>query len=604
VLALAMRFDWGAMALTDNCDVFFAAHENGINRVIGHVATQRPSLFNYGSKSVVDDPSLLCAAVQANPFVRTYQNPLVKQISALQVVGSGPPNTPAVEYLDFGVQVTLPQVDFSPGTIALPAELNPPLPAQHFAASTTVRAGIGCPPGEQFICSSVDAFATGTVGYTSPGPGGTLSGQLDGLDTVDITPAELESAVNCYGRLVVNAAVLPLLEQLKFPYPSSPIDLGFAAPPGWAPNQTGGDAALRVNPSTSVAIPNNPALEDDQIKAFLDLAPTTIHPTAGGSKLSGTPQARVRNGLFDIILALSKPALRRIFDAFRDSFTWGSTSGQVNFGPFILGYTFTAVTLSDGNVDLNNNNTVSISGLDVNVGTFTVCIGFDLGQICTPPICIVPNPLDGCIVQVPGICVNLGTIQACFDLGPLFTAAVSATLTPITKYATNPARAGMDNWKADTNNDQNQWQLYAELLTIAFDYFDIADGALQLLVDAVTAAIDAILAPFPSWVQDFVNMILGPIEDLVVTILDLPADFGQWLFERLSDLRLPKLLLNAITEFLAPTISLAQVTDPIKIASGSTNPPDLLQILIPLEFVGVSVTADELIVQVDIADPT
>jgi hypothetical protein len=37
------------MALTDFCSIFASVHENAINTVIKAVATQRPSLFNYGT---------------------------------------------------------------------------------------------------------------------------------------------------------------------------------------------------------------------------------------------------------------------------------------------------------------------------------------------------------------------------------------------------------------------------------------------------------------------------------------------------------------------------------------------------------------------------
>ena len=37
------------VALTDNCDIYAAINEAGINRVVRHAMRQRPSLFNYGT---------------------------------------------------------------------------------------------------------------------------------------------------------------------------------------------------------------------------------------------------------------------------------------------------------------------------------------------------------------------------------------------------------------------------------------------------------------------------------------------------------------------------------------------------------------------------
>jgi len=46
----------GAVALTDNCDVFVGVNEDALNRLVRHVVRQRPSLVNLGSLSVVAVP--------------------------------------------------------------------------------------------------------------------------------------------------------------------------------------------------------------------------------------------------------------------------------------------------------------------------------------------------------------------------------------------------------------------------------------------------------------------------------------------------------------------------------------------------------------------
>jgi hypothetical protein len=386
-----------------------------------------------------------------------------------------------------------------------------------------------------------------------------------------------------------------LLSRLAFPYPSPPLNLGFAA--------------ATVKPSTSAAIPNNPALEDDQIKAFLDLILTKGSSGGSSPKPPGVPRPRVRTGPFDITIALSKAAFRNIIDDFRDGFTLGSTSGGGNFGPFSLTYTATAMSLADGTVDLHNDNTVSISGLDINFGTLSVCIGIDIPQICVGGFCLVPpvgSPPLPCFVRAPTICIFGGnpTIQSCLDVGPLITAEISATLTPLTKYSVNPARTpSMNDWDADDANVQNHWQVYVDPLTIHLDLFDIADNALDLFINAVNTAIDALLAPLPGWAQDLIKSILGPVIDLVRTILGFGADFGQWLADQLAGLGIIDIILTAIADYLAKDNPLIQVADPINIVAKDPSIP-LIQILIPVEFAGVHVTADELIVEADIADPT
>src|SRR4029453_12423534 len=113
----------------------------GINRVVQHFARQRPSFLNYGSGGVVADPSRLCVQVQPDPVLLQRQNPLVGLGPVLPVIG-----TNGAYQVDYAAQVTALEVDFSPGNIALPAELNPPLDDQSWAVHATVCGGLGCPP--------------------------------------------------------------------------------------------------------------------------------------------------------------------------------------------------------------------------------------------------------------------------------------------------------------------------------------------------------------------------------------------------------------------------------------------------------------------------
>src|SRR5581483_7486076 len=117
------------MALTSNCDLFVSVNEAGINLVLHHIMRQRPSLFNYGTLAVTRNPQLLCAPIDAAPAVFQRNNPLLSIEPPLPIFGTNPPLG-----LDYVLQLTQAQIDFAPGNvITLPAELNPPLPAQDLA---------------------------------------------------------------------------------------------------------------------------------------------------------------------------------------------------------------------------------------------------------------------------------------------------------------------------------------------------------------------------------------------------------------------------------------------------------------------------------------
>ena len=128
------------MGFTDHCDLFASIHEEGINRIIGHIQRQRPSLFNYATAYVAAHPNLLCKEIMPHPIVSLRGNPLVTVVDPLPIPGTS-------YAVNFAAQIAEAQIDFHPGDeFALPPELGPPLKTQRLAIKVTVCGGIGCPP--------------------------------------------------------------------------------------------------------------------------------------------------------------------------------------------------------------------------------------------------------------------------------------------------------------------------------------------------------------------------------------------------------------------------------------------------------------------------
>lgn len=621
------------MAFTDHCDIFISLLEAGINRVLNHVRRQRPSLFNYGSQAVRDDESLLCSPIGVHPVVRARLNPVVTvvpQLPAVPILGSN-------YVIDYCAQLTKAAVDFHPGNVlALPPELGV-LAAQRFAIGATVCAGLGCPPDDlvnrlppshstgssqpagtpgtssrgddrprrdepprppellrsrQLRCFCVDGFAVGSVDFVGPIGDQHVVGTLEGLEIVDIKPDGLESALECYAALEVKLVVLPLLA----------VDAVKMA------NEDVMGATVAVEPSpVTAALPNNPAVENDQIKVFLDL---TAAPGGGGGggggggpvpppPAPGVDRARVRVGPFDLTLALSDDAVEDLFDAVRDSFTF-SKSDSVDFGPFTFSYAI-AAHLEGGTIELRNDGTIRIKELDIKWDTAQVCFGIDIPEICIGGFCIIPSPW-GCILRAPRICVfsDNPDIEVCLDIGGLITSEISATVTPHMRYSTNHP-AAMNDWDARDALIWNRWQLVVDIETLDFDLFDIADIVGDLLHNALEAAVSGLLGFLPGWAQDLVLAILGPIIDLVVAIIDLPDDVGEWLSDLLGvSLGLFNAILTAVANHYAAGHPLLELEDgfPLPIP----NVGGLIPVLLPVEFLGVRVNADELILEGDIGN--
>ena len=82
------------MAFTDNCDLYGAVHEDGVNRVIRHIVRQRPSLFNYATVEVANNRELWCSKVEHTGDVTKYNNPLFTIMDPLPLFGADAPRLP------------------------------------------------------------------------------------------------------------------------------------------------------------------------------------------------------------------------------------------------------------------------------------------------------------------------------------------------------------------------------------------------------------------------------------------------------------------------------------------------------------------------------
>jgi hypothetical protein len=284
------------MALTDNCNLFCAIQEDGINQLIRHIRRKRPSLFNYGTQAVANNPDLLCQPIDFAPEIVTEENPnpFVTIEDPLPVFG-----TKGLIGLNFCAQLVELEVDLHPeGIVQLPPELSPPLKEQRFAIRATVCAGIGCPPEDVLIslipqpsffstkpfptdsspkgkvyvayvrmvvptdkleCFCIDLYAAGHFEIVGTEPAQGLVTRLDGVEIVDIKPDQLEANLECYIKLMIEVVILP---RLAFALDTMIFNIASLA-------------AIEISATPiSTAVPNNPAIENDQLKVFISVKVT------------------------------------------------------------------------------------------------------------------------------------------------------------------------------------------------------------------------------------------------------------------------------------------------------------------------------------------
>jgi hypothetical protein len=279
-------------------DLHGAITDSAINRVVQLLMTWRPSLFNhvapaqfllvgahpgfvgFGERWLVCNPVPLPPGVDPNIFPRYTRRPPLK-IPGLP--GGGAP---------YCLQLTTLRIDFAPSDqIALPPELSPPLDDQQFALWAGASAGIGCPSDElvdallstrlnmrakyqphrdlvdrlaldvsSLICFSLEVFVTGHL-YTdiqpdpSKPPVTRIRVALDAVEVKDLMPPGLEEAVECYLRMAIRGYVLPELVLAIEPIVAKVLDL-----------------TLKVVPTLSAGPPHNPAIEQNELRVWLDVA--------------------------------------------------------------------------------------------------------------------------------------------------------------------------------------------------------------------------------------------------------------------------------------------------------------------------------------------
>ena len=271
------------MALTSNSDLYGAAHEDGFNLIIHHVMQQRPSLFNYGTASFLQNPEeLFCREIKSHPEVARRGNPLASSVDPLPIPGTN-------LGVEFCFQISNLAIDFHPGNqFDLPAELTPPLNDQQASLYLEVCAAIACPereiverfadqlavesskqgkdkehkddvgrplqplPFKSIECFCLKIFATAHAELIGSRNDKQLGIRLDGLEIVDIEPQGLENSLECYIGSIIRLSLLP---KLRFPLSTMLLEI-----PGLF--------NIAISPAP---VSNNPAIEEDQIKVFANM---------------------------------------------------------------------------------------------------------------------------------------------------------------------------------------------------------------------------------------------------------------------------------------------------------------------------------------------
>lgn len=278
-------------------DLHVSVTEDGINGAIALLMRHAPFLFNYAYPTL--KPILVRHELLDQPLVVGYEEewlachdvPFPPVAGAPRFRRLPPMVLPGMPIeLPWCIQVTRLALDLHPGgRIDLPPQLQPPLPEQAFALELELGFGFACIPThvavalareqttraarmlhrhrpqilpvKKLLCSKLRVLAVGhleveTHSLADGSQRDDVRLAVDGLEIVDIRPAGLENALECYLRAMLAGWVLPHLVLALQPIVVKA--LGVQA----------------VQATLTPGFPDNPAIGQDALRAWLDVAIT------------------------------------------------------------------------------------------------------------------------------------------------------------------------------------------------------------------------------------------------------------------------------------------------------------------------------------------
>lgn len=606
------------MTFTNNSDFYIAIHENGINRIINRAMLYVPSTFNFGSSYISAHPQMACNTVNADPSVTASGDPLISVIYPQFPSNFKIPlmNTFATIYLQqpyFIAQLSELQVDFNPGNVITLPETLPSLPSQQLALHARVSIGLSCPPREEgkLDCFSLDLFAELALKNSSTAQ--FLNMHLTALDVVGIEPPGLRDILDCYLIYIVNRA-------LSF---GSNLANSFVSTPRAIPNMYG-IVNIQMSP---VAIPNNPAVEDHQLKLFMNFVNLKLNEIIGpsgssslGSNLAPATSHSARNrqetGPGDLTLAISQATFSKILSAMLNGgITLDLEHSRYGNSPLYIDYQVSA-SLRNGTISLKNDGKIQIIDLLVSWDRLKFTINIDLPKISIPgfkiPAVVIPGqeiqiPLDGKIktpdiiltpeMDFPGIELfgNNPDISIPIDLSGDFVSQVSLGLEPAVFYGTGDPRIP---------NCPNRWQLYVipqlPIFTLPVELSvsltSKIEGEIDLFFKNISFGLPDIM------IQKTKDALSNLLPASTKLILSDPAKFVESIIDMIeNDLGITSQLDKFLYDYLANQAPIFELQDPyyVSVADPKTHRP-ANDIPIPITYLRVSVNSSEMILEGDI----
>lgn len=298
----------------------------------------------------------------------------------------------------------------------------------------------------------------------------------------------------------------------------------------------------------------------------------------------------------DITIAASSGAFAQLFNKIRDNFTF-SKSDSGNFGPFSASYSV-AMHLEGGSIQLNDDGTVEVKHLQIVWDTLKVQVCFNLPGFCIGGWCIIPDPWNGCLVGVPKVCIG-GPICVPLGLSGLVSEVNDLKANLKAVYFVDPARtAGESDLDAEFAGHPNKWRIFLDPVFVHVDPIDIPASIANIIENIVRDAIENMFPILPGFIVDALLAAIGPILDLVKSILGIVGEINDWLTDLLMNtFDLLGIIETAIADYFASKTPLYEFEDPYPVLEAA---PGLIPVKIPIRNLASNVNSKEMVVTADV----
>jgi hypothetical protein len=275
------------------------------------------------------------------------------------------------------------------------------------------------------------------------------------------------------------------------------------------------------------------------------------------------------------------------------------TSDNGSWGPFTWSYTV-QFHLQGGTLQLNNDDTVEVKHLDVVWDQLKFQVCFNLPGFCVGGWCIIPDPFDGCWVSLPQICIG-GPICLPLDLSGLVSEVEDLKSNLVAKYFVDPTRPpGVSDLTAEFLNKSNQWQVFLTPVFVDVLPIDVPATIENILENLFKQAIQNLFSWVPGWAWSLIWAVLGPLLDLLKSILGITEDIQNWVEDLINKIfNLVAVIETAIAQYFASQNSLFQFEDPYPILDGASSHSPI-PVKIPIRNLAAHVNAQEMVVTADI----